>query len=316
MKIQDFANAVKSQTIQSNINWTSDLDEINLGNLHGIVKTSDQKIWVQNALEDEDQSSLLIFDLNGTLLENKKIKELRCPHGLEIYFHPNYGETLLHTDAKNGLLLMDLNGKIIWHCQRPEFYQLRWQLNYEPSNSAISKDGRIFMADGYGSYYVTIFDSIGKEQETICGPSSKEEGITHPHGISIIQYDGKETLAITECMLSTQDTELLKKHNMSSCIKLFNLDGTYIKKIELDTISPRHIRTFKDGYLIPDFQNRLLLLDSKFKQLASIGENKSNFEFEIDYEFSFKRPHDCCAINDGTILVTEFDSRVSLFSFS
>ena len=82
--ITDLALAIKSQSLCFDEHWLQLPSNLKIGNLHGIVQTSDGRIWVQNANEDQSQSSLLQLNANGELICNQQYQELPFPHGLEL----------------------------------------------------------------------------------------------------------------------------------------------------------------------------------------------------------------------------------------
>ena len=308
--IIDLALTIKSQRLCFDEHWLQLPSSIKIGNLHGIVQTSDGHIWVQNANEDHSQSSLLQLNANGELISNQRYQELPVPHGLELYQHPQHGECLLHTDCINGLVLMNLDGEVIWHFPKPDFYRLHWTLHYEPSNAVVHPDGKITMFDGYGSYLATTLSPDGKEIHSFGGASLHESGLV-PHGCGLYKENNRWVIAVGQCMLSSQDPTLLKKYDQESCIKLYELNGDYIRRVSLDCVSPRHIRSFSDGYLIPDFQERLLVLDAQLNVLASIGKENDKFKNPCDQNINLIRPHDICVLDNNTLLITNYCGGIS-----
>ncbi len=302
--------------LQHRSDWLQTTSE--LGNLHGIVQSDDGYILIQNACENSAQSCILRCDIDGKVISTFKSDALAFPHGLELYKHPVHGSCLLHTDNKKGVSLFKEDGTKLWHIEKADFYKLHWTINWSPSNCAIASDGRIYLADGYGSFFICVFDADGNDLGTFGGARNDESGIVHPHGCAIVNYNGQEVLAVTECQLSSQDPELLKKYDAHSCIKLLSLDGQFIERIVIDTISPRHIRTFgNDHYIIPDFQGRILITDHSFNVVKTIGKEDSRFEkSRCDVTLDIPRPHDCCIIEDDLILVTDFTGLVHSIQLS
>ena len=283
-----------------------------LGNLHGIVRSSDGRIWIQNSEPETHRSGVFCCSPSGEILDHLQSDLLPRPHGLELYFHPIHGETLLHTDNQKGVLLMGLDGTVHWHLEKPEFYRLAWTLAYELSNCAVASDGTIYMGDGYGSGYVVKIDSDGNEESVFAGPRSDGRGVVHPHGIGVhLDEGGEERLLVFECHLSTQDPALMKRKGVASCLKVYDLEGEYLDRIDFDTVSPRHLRPSPNGgYLCPDFQGRLLFLDEAFQLKASIGLPFERFSRPCDVTADLGRPHDGCWLGDGELLVTDFKGRV------
>ena len=304
--------ALSITAVKHDPRWLNQPDDLTIGMLHGIIQLPDASILIQNACEDNTDSCLLRCDVNGNILSTRKLDALAVPHGLELYQHPKHGSCLLHADNKNGIVLTNLDNEVIWQVERTDFYKLHWLLNWSPSNCGIASDGRIYLADGYGSFFISVFDADGNQLDTFGGPKTDGTGIIHPHGCAVIHYAGEEVLAVTECQLSSQDADILQKFDACSCIKLFSLDGEFLKRIKLDTISPRHIRPWgSEHYIIPDFQGRLLITDLEFRVITSIGTKNNKFsQTTCEHTIDIPRPHDCCQMNENTLLVTDFTGLV------
>ena len=123
-----FIEAYLKGSLNVDHHWLKDCDHCPIGNFHGIVQDSEHHLWIQNSRiegEPDKNSYLLKLNREGKLLKIYNLKDYAVPHGLELIYHRTYGETLLHTDSKNGLMLTDLNGQKIWHCPKPDFYTLR-----------------------------------------------------------------------------------------------------------------------------------------------------------------------------------------------
>jgi hypothetical protein len=291
--------------------WLQAEHLVPLLHLHGIVETSDGSIWVQHAHDDAKRSGILRCSQDGQVLETIQLDAMPIPHGLEVYKHPDHGECLLVTDCRSGLLLLDSTGTVIWHLDKPDFYKLHWTLAWSPSNCAIAADGTIYLADGYGSGFITVLAPDGSQLGTFGGPGTGPGNLVHPHGLAVVTLQGESVIAIGECQYSQQDPALLQRFDARSCIKCFGLDGSFRGRIDCDTISPRHFRADgSGGWIVPDFQGRLLLLDGDLRLQQRIGQDDERFSGTCQPQLTLPRPHDCCVLRDGRLLISDFTGKV------
>ena len=84
---------------------------------------------------------------------------------------------------------------MIWHVDKPPFYQEHKELKYTPTNVAIAPSGDIYFADGYGSWFIHHLDKNGNYKETFGGPGDGNTATIHPHGL-YCDVRGKEPLVV------------------------------------------------------------------------------------------------------------------------
>ena len=159
-----------------------------------------------------------------------------------------------------------------------------------------------------------MFDHDGNECGSFGGPKTDGTGLIHPHGLGIVERNGQEVVVCVESHLSRQDKVLMAQYNMCSCLKVFSFDGKFIERIDGDFVNPRHIRPAgpeaNSGYIIPDFRGRILFTDSEFNITSRIGVPFERFEVACETEYDLGLPHDACVLQDGRLLVTDFNGRV------
>jgi len=177
--------------------WLQLVSGQGVGHLHGVVQTADGSVWIQNAEDDPERSALLRCDLDGAIRDRLASDALPFPHGLEVFHHPRHGECLLQTDCQSGVSLMATDGRVHWRLAKPDFYRLHWTLAWKPSNCGIASDGRIYLADGYGSGFIVVLDADGRESGLFGGPRHDAATLVHPHGLAVVPYAGRE-VAIEE----------------------------------------------------------------------------------------------------------------------
>ena len=85
-----------------------------------------------------------------------------------------------------------LKGEIVWSIQAPAGHR-RLQAGrgrpaaarYNPTNLAIAPNGDVYVADGYGSFYINQYNAKGEYLRTFGGRGSEPGKLLEPHGIWI-----------------------------------------------------------------------------------------------------------------------------------
>lgn len=136
-------------------------------------------------------------------------------HGIKIFTIDNSKRLILSANLNEKVIILTLDGKIDFIFSRPEFNEYKSQANiFKPTDTAIVKND-LYIADGYGSNYISIADLKTKKWKKIfAGPTenSTEPGLFGTaHGLNLTP-DGN--------MLSIAD----RPH---SRFEHFTLDGNF-----------------------------------------------------------------------------------------
>lgn len=184
-------------------------------------------------LGDHPQNNILIFDKSGKLLDSWGTA---YPGG--------HGLTLSKEGEEDFLFLTDagwyLNkqGKWIHHNGRVTKTKTDGQVIFDighpqtigiykpgdlfcPTETAISPNGDIYVADGYGSDYIIQYNAKGQYIRHFGGHQNEDPryNLKNAHGVAIDER-GNETLVVV-----TSRTE--------NCFKFFTLAGKFVKQVDL-----------------------------------------------------------------------------------
>ena len=77
---------------------------------------------------------------------------------------------------------------------RPDIYNA--EKKFVPTETAVGPNGRIYVADGYGQYWVHIYTTGGEYVSSFGGTGSEPGKLREPHGISIDTRGGAPVVQV------------------------------------------------------------------------------------------------------------------------
>lgn len=273
------------------------------GITHGIAVDRAGCIHVLHTASDqaENRDCAYVFSPDGEFLRSWGAGFQGSAHGIEIV-EEDGADVAYVTDLERGLSKCSLDGEILWQVDKPAFYRQRPQLTWCPSNVAVADDGRVFLADGYGSYFITVFDRDGRELGVIGGPGPEDKHLVHPHGLGIDRRRDGERLVVCD--------------NLLTRLHYLELDGTHIATSAADDlVHPRHVAWHGELMAVPDLVGRVTLFGPGDVCLGHLGESSVDFQdmFQLREQDpsaftdgEFVAPHDAAFDPDGNLYVTDW----------
>lgn len=261
-------------------------------------------------LTNHTQNNIIIYDKSGELVEVWGT-DYPGAHGLTLN-NERHREVLYITDTKrHEVIKTTINGEVIHILGWPEecgFYKERNQ--YKPTETAIAKNGDIYVADGYGLQYILHYSSDFRLLNVFGGNGSADNKFTNAHGICVDDRTGEETLLITDRMKNQ-----LKRFTMSGeLLELIELPGAYIC---------RPVMHGKEAYLATIWSGRnktgagfICILDENNKLVSAPCGSKPNYvndQLQMMYQTLkiFQHPHDVCIDDDKNLYVAQWNSGQS-----
>lgn len=186
-------------------------------NCHEMVMDKRKRLIM---VTDHPKNNVIILDKSGKLLETWTLG-FKGTHGLTLA--DEGGEEFLYiTDPNSGSVVKtSLKGKIVMKIDpfKEGFYQ-ECQA-FRPTETAIGPNGDIYVADGYGSQFVTQYDQQGKGIRKFGGDSFLQPSkFKQVHGVAL-DSRGKDK------------PTLLCTARIKNSFKRFSLEGEYIEDIYL-----------------------------------------------------------------------------------
>ncbi|WP_243414776.1 6-bladed beta-propeller [Flagellimonas aquimarina] len=262
-------------------------------------------------LTNHTKNNVLIYDKSGKLLDTWG-KEYPGAHGLTI--HDENGTEFLYIsdNDRHEVIKTTLDGKVIQVLPFPkESGKYQNKEEYIPTETAIAENGDIYVADGYGSQFITHYDSKGNIKNIFGGRGDEDHLFNNAHGICIDDRDPKNpTLLITA--------------RQQNRLKRFSLDGTYLNSIDLPgayicrpVIHNNHIYLATiwsgDGSEGTGF---ISILDENNKLISAPGGSIPEYENDNLNPMHqtlkiFTHPHDVCIDEDENIYVAQWNSSAT-----
>ena len=170
---------------------------------------------------------------------------------------------------------------------------------YNPTNLAIAPTGDIYVADGYGSYYVNQYTSAGDYVRTFGGRGSEPGRLIEPHGIWVDTRRAPPLVVVAD-----------RRNNR---LQRFTLDGAHVDFIGGFRL-PCHFNERKGMVVVPDLHGRVTLVDDRNQIAAHLGDsNAPNWNNPLRtgprdafIPGQFICPHGACFDRDGNIFVVEW----------
>lgn len=163
-------------------------------------------------------------------------------------------------------------------------------------------DGRILVADGYGSNVIFQFDASGKYLSSFGGKDDNApEKFRTPHGLSLDKrYD---------------PVRLLVSDREKRRLAHFDLHGNYIADVITDLRRPCAVSIRGDYVALAELEGRVLILDRENKIIQTLGDNPdssqwANFKVEPDswQDGIHTAPHGLSWDAKGNLYVQDWNS--------
>jgi peptidylamidoglycolate lyase len=294
-----------------NKDWgTLDASRYPVNDCHEMVIDKKQRILL---LTNEPKNNILIYDKSGKLLDCWTLN-LSGAHGLTL--HEENGEEFLYiTDiARDEVYKTTLKGRVLLTIKHPKLINQYQDCDkFKPTETCISPNGDIYIADGYGSQYILQYNNKGEFIRKFGGDSAiQEDKFKQVHGITLdTRNPGNPTLLCTA--------------RMKNCFKRFSLDGKYIESIYTPGayLSRAVIKDdmLYSGVCFSALKHNYLTSNSGFvtilnKENVVVSNPGGTAPIYIDGQLQtmvqdqavFKHCHDVCIDNDNNIYVAQWNA--------
>lgn len=286
--------------------WARVPPQIRWGLTHGVAVDRRGRVHVLHTSRADSPSRdcVVVFDRAGNFVRSWGARFFGGAHGLDLV-EEDGREVLYLTDLQQGLFKFTLEGDLIWHVARPGWYDGR-DVKYRPSNVAVAPGGDVYLADGYGSYFIHQLTRDGRPVRTFGGPGEAAGQTQHPHGL-FIDRRGPEPLLVV--------AENDPRGEQPGRLQAFTLDGRHRAFLPTPVRSPRHFDQRERLVAIPDLDARVTLVDERYEVVAQLGDGWTTkaevraLRTRPSEHFTpgrFVCPHDAAFDAEGNLFIAEW----------
>lgn len=264
-------------------------------------------------LTNETLNNVIFFDRKGKFLKTWG-HDFPGAHGLSLIGSGNDQLLFITDTVRHQFYKATLDGKILTTWDFPQASgKYTESKEFVPTETAITKSGEVYVADGYGAQYIIQYDTQGKIKNIFGGRGDLESNLDNAHGICIDYRTTPETLMITD--------------RTRCCFKRFTLAGQFIETIPLPGACVCR-PVIKGDYLYaavlrsPDLNHEnsgfVVVLNKENKVISVIGGNDAVYENNTlkplsqgrsaSGETLFKHPHDVMVDDEDNLYVCQWSS--------
>jgi hypothetical protein len=298
--------------------WGELPPHIRWGNTHGVVEDSQGNIHVHHTVHATSDSadSMVVFDRTGKFIRSWGRQLRGVAHGLHIQKEGKDEFLYLTANAANpkmspqpelqaAVVKTTLAGEIVWKIQGPPPGIPAYSpgedgtpKRYNPTNVAIAPNGDVYVADGYGSFFVNQYDRDAKYIRTFGGKGAEPGQLAEPHGIWM---DTRATAPV-----------VVVADRRNNRLQRFTLDGKHIDFVTGFRL-PCHFHEHDGLVVVPDLDGRVTLIGRNNEVLTHLGDSGSgswkplrSLPREHFVPGLFMCPHGAAFDHDGNIFVVEW----------
>lgn len=272
---------------------------------HEMVQDSKGRILL---LTNHTKNNIIVYDRSGKLLEVWGT-DYPGAHGLTL--NVENGEDVLYiTDnSRHEVIKTNIKGQVLQVFPYPkESGKYKTKESYVPTETAITPNGDVYIADGYGEQHIMHYNANGELLNVFGGKGEENHLFNNAHGICLDTRDAANpTLLIT----ARQQNKL----------KRFSLAGEYLDSIDLPgAFICRPVIHGKNIYLATiwsgdgsDGTGFISILNEQNELISAPGGCTPVYEggkLNPMYQSLkvFHHPHDVCVDDDENLYVAQWNS--------
>jgi hypothetical protein len=168
---------------------------------------------------------------------------------------------------------------------------------------AVAPNGDVYVADGYGQYYIHRYTAEGAYVQSWGGIGSEPGKLNRPHGISVNVHG--------------EEPEIYVADRFNNRIQVFTLDGQWKRIVDDNLDWPCSFYFHGDELYIPDLHSRVTILDRHDRLITHLGEYQQAYKKEGWPNLPeshvrpnrFSSPHGVCVDSQGHLYVAEWLQR-------
>ena len=229
-----------------------------IGNTHGDILTlPDGRVLVNTDTAD----AVVVLDGDGVRLGAWGAEFAAGIHGMTLARRDGQPVLWLAHTAGHEAVATTLDGEVLARLGPPEASGLYGNAAaYNPTAVAVGPDGRLFVADGYGTSWIHLYDALLNYLRSFGGPGESPENLRTPHGLLVHVVDGEPALIVAD--------------RENGRLAVFDMEGRFLRVLAEGLRRPCGVKVSADGvFAVPELAGRVTLLDGQGAVLTHLGEN-------------------------------------------
>ena len=287
------------------MNWGAlDAMQYPVNDCHEMVQDSKGRIVL---LTNHTKNNVIIYNKKGELQEVWGT-DFPGAHGLTLNVEAGEDVLYIADNNRHEVIKTSIDGKVIQVFKCPmESGKYKTEDQFVPTETAVAKNGDVYVADGYGQQYIIHYNANGELLNVFGGRGEGDQYFDNAHGICVDSREGKETLLVTA--------------RMQNRLKNFSMDGQYVSSVDLPgaficrpVIHKDHVflatiwsgdGSANTGFVsILDKDNRMISAPAGSKPIYVNGQLQKMYQtMKI-----FQHPHDVCVDDDENLYVAQWNA--------
>lgn len=304
---EDTALGQNNKRYKIDTHWSqADVARYPVNDCHEMVQDSKGRILL---LTNETKNNVLIYDKRGKLLTTWG-NEYPGAHGLTL-FNENGTEVLFICDnSRHQVIKTTIDGRVLMVLDYPkETGQYTKSEEYIPTETAITPDGDIYVADGYGKDFIIHYDSQGRYIDYFGGRGNEEKHLLNAHGICLDFRNNSEPNLI----VTSRQQNAFKRYTLSGkFINTISLPGAWVCRpvINGDYLYSAVLQTNSRQGQQSGF---VTILDKGYKVISNLAGSAPNYvDGRLDEMYQtvkcFSYPHDVCVDDEQNLYIAQWNS--------
>ena len=282
-------------------------------NCHEMVQDRSGRLIM---ITDETKNNVLVYDRSGKLLDSWGTG---FPYGHGLTLSEEGDEEFLWIcdngfDGNAQVVKTTLDGREVMRLRSPkEIGEYGEDDNFYPTETAVSDNGDVYVADGYGSQWIVQYSASGEFIRKFGGRGDGDSQFSTAHGVTIdSRGEGAATLLITS-----------RGHN---AFKRFSMDGRYLETMFLpgafvcravidDDMLYSGVCWSRLRYLNQTPNSGFVtILDSSSRVVSNPGGTEPRYldgelQLMVQQENLFHHCHDVCVDADKNLYVCQWNAE-------
>lgn len=275
---------------------------------HEMVQDSQGRILL---LTNHTKNNLLIYDQQGNLIDAWGT-DYPGAHGLTLSVEDGRDYLYIADNMRHEVIKTTIDGEIVMVLPYPgDSGKYEAPDQYIPTETAITANGDIYVADGYGMQFIMQYSPSGELLNIFGGKGDGPEHFGNAHGICIDnRHIGEPVLLITD--------------RMKNQLKRFSLNGEYLSTIDFPgAFICRPVISGEYVYLATIWSGDggpgtgfISILDKNNRLISAPGGTEPIYQGEdLQPMYQnlkvFHHPHDVCIDDDENLYVAQWNSGQS-----